>query len=166
MLMSKISGEISEQQLCRWITAVSNDYLQIQEWGFGDDLRKHGSGIMFIPIAGTLTWHWIIARYTFSVIWKRLLWKHWQNNLGQRFSGPASRRRGILEWLTWQGYWWEKLWETPGSWTASPPWCLIAAHEHIPGMTAWTHACCSWVHPKRQNTKRPNNRISFTRSKN
>lgn len=52
-----------------------------------------------------------------------------------------------LEQLTWQGCWWETLGETPGSGTASLLWCLSAARGRIPGMTAWTHACCFWVHP-------------------
>lgn len=96
---------------------------------------------------------------------KSLLWKHRRNSLLQKFPGPAGRRWEIVEWLTWQGYWWETLWETPGSWTASLPWCPIAAREHIPGMRVWTRACCFWVHPKRQNMRRTNHHISITYSK-
>lgn len=52
-----------------------------------------------------------------------------------------------LEQLTWQGCWWETPGETPGSGTASPLWCLSAARGRIPGMRAWTRACCFSIHP-------------------
>lgn len=56
-----------------------------------------------------------------------------------------------LELLTWQGYWWEILGETPGNWTASLLWCRNGARGHILGMKVWTRVCCFLVHPENKN---------------